>query len=126
MQQLSQAIISISIGAIFGAYLRFKIALRIDNALGNKSLATFLINMASTFSLGLFSALYPLISSSNPNFYLFFVVGFLGSLSTFSTLMIELLNHLRFNRLFEFFTLSIMSLFGGVLAAFLGFKLING
>ena len=126
MQQLLQAIISISIGAIFGAYLRFKIALRIDNVLGNKSLATFLINMASTFSLGLFSALYPLISTSNPNFYLFFVVGFLGSLSTFSTLMIELLNHLRFNRLFEFFTLSIMSLFGGVLAAFLGFKLING
>ena len=126
MPQLLQAIIFISIGAILGSYLRFKITLRIINALNNKSLATFLINITSTFCLGLFSSLYPLISSSNPNLYLLFVIGFLGSLSTFSTLMIELLNHLRFNRLFEFFILSTISLFGGVLAAFLGFKLING
>ena len=115
-------ILLVSIGAIFGANIRFIIYQKLKEINMNVYLIILLINTFSSFLLGLFVSILPEIIYLNlsSQFVLFFVIGFLGSLSTFSTFVYDLFDSaLKFNfpRVLKSFVLSIPL---GIIAIALG------
>jgi len=84
-------VIYILSGSTFGLILRllikYKLRRRKETAI-NKSL---IVNVLSSFFLGILIAL----NLTNKNLLLFFLVGFLGSLSTFSSFIYELFSLIR-------------------------------
>ena len=120
-------ILFVSIGAILGANIRFKIHHKLGNLNLDKGFLILIINTFSSFSLGLFLALIDQLSSFIYSYklVLFFSIGFLGSLSSFSTFVYDLFNlclQLKFSRVFKLF---IISSFLGVFAFAVGFLLGN-
>ena len=84
----------VALGAIPGAWLRLRLVNHFQPMLPGKHWGTFAVNVTACFFLGLVLALLercdPLTSLA-----LLIGVGFLGSLSTFSTFVVEVLNELR-------------------------------
>ena len=120
-------IILVSLGAILGANTRFKILnnLKIFNI--RKDFFILIINTFSSFCLGLFLTLIERFISSIYSYQLvlFFSIGFLGSLSTFSSFvydLFELCLQLKFSRALKLF---IISLSLGIIAFAFGFLLGN-
>ena len=85
-------ILIVSIGAVLGANLRFKIHNKLEKINLSKDFIILIINALASFSLGLFLSLVEQIRAFT-YFYqllLFFSIGFLGSLSTFSSFVYDL------------------------------------
>ena len=117
----------VSLGAILGANTRFEITNKLKKLDLNNDFFILIINTFSSFSLGLFLALIDQLSSFIYSYklVLFFSIGFLGSLSSFSTFVYDLFNlclQLKFSRVFKLF---IISSFLGVFAFAVGFLLGN-
>ena len=89
---LLQDIILIAIGAVFGVNSRFLIYQKLKEININGKFSIFLINIFSCFFLGFFISISSNIKSLNVSsqLALFFVIGFIGSLSTFSTFIYDL------------------------------------
>ena len=83
-------VLLVAIGAIPGAWLRFRLVNHFQPMVPRKHWATFGVNIGACFTLGLISALDHHCGPSQ-QLSLLLATGFLGSLSTFSTLMVELL-----------------------------------
>ncbi len=115
----------VSIGAGFGACLRFKCVNTFLKYSINSSLAILFLNLISTFALGfLFGIRSGLVENQFlSSIFLLIGVGFLGSLSTFSTFIFQLLQALLEKDFKDFFFLLLASLFGGILLAAGGYKL---
>ena len=115
----------VAIGAIPGACLRFMIANQMKKRSFRTYLPTCVVNLTATFALGL------LISCHSEGFstidksplILCFGVGFLGSLSTFSTFILELRDSLRVQDFKEFISVLILSIFGGLIVGTIGYGL---
>ncbi|MGV3489030.1 MAG: CrcB family protein [Tuberibacillus sp.] len=75
-------ILLVSIGAFFGAITRFLMSKLLNN--GRLPWGTILVNLAGSFLLGLLYA-----SGAGSKWLLLLGVGFMGSLTTFSTLKVE-------------------------------------
>ena len=108
-------VILITFGAAIGANTRFLIYKKFYRLKLSKNYITLLINTVSSFFLGL---LIPRVASIPCSYHLllFFSIGLLGSLSTFSAFIYELFDlfiQLKFYRLFK---LLIISLVSGLLA----------
>ena len=117
----------LSIGAILGSWTRMYCTNMFGLILSAKYWATFVVNITASFFLGLLIALQShsnlhFLNSSSP-LYIFICVGFLGSLSTFSTFISDLLNAFIDKHWRRFLSLSFCSLFGGLMAAFAGLAL---
>ena len=84
----------VGLGAIPGAWLRLKVVNHFQPMVPKKHWGTFLVNVVACFALGLVLALSETCASSS-GIALLMGVGFFGSLSTFSTFAVELLNELR-------------------------------
>jgi len=80
----------VAIGAVPGAWLRFRVVNHLEPMLPRKHWGTFTVNVIACFALGLVAAL---VSRCGPDqrLGLLLATGFLGSLSTFSTFSVELL-----------------------------------
>ena len=121
--------ILVSLGAVIGAYLRFYLTHKLRVFVPKPSTATLLVNLLATFSLGYFYGLndHSSIFYKSSNAYLLIGVGFLGSLSTFSTLILDILNSFYRNNTgwLKAIFLAFNSIFFGLLVAFLGFSLAN-
>ena len=120
-----QDFLLITIGAIFGANARFIIYKKLYKVNFDRNSITLVINTMSSFCLGFFLSTTSHISSLNYTYKLglFFSIGLLGSLSTFSTFiydLYELLIALKFARAFKLF---INSLILGILAFVFGILL---
>tara|TARA_Y100001968_G_scaffold269705_1_gene260610 strand:- start:99 stop:488 length:390 start_codon:yes stop_codon:yes gene_type:complete len=107
-------ILLISIGAVFGANTRFFIYKKLVKANLNKNYIILIINIFASFFLGVFISTLSRISSLSYSnqLGLFFSIGLLGSLSTFSTFiydLFELLIQLKFYRAFKLFIISLTS-----------------
>ena len=87
-----------------------------------KHWGTFLVNVIASFALGLVLALQESCSASR-GIALLIGVGFFGSLSTFSTFAVELLNELRAGNALAAAGLALISIVAGVLAAATGYGL---
>ena len=118
-------VISISIGAILGSTLRITL---IDffksNLLGRVS-GLFFVNMLSTFTLAYVLALQKLYGDFNHKelAFSFLVIGLISSLSSFSSLILEVLNSIRQKLWLKTIRSSISSIIGGLIFAFLGYQI---
>ena len=112
----------VGIGAIPGAWLRLKAVNHFEPMVPKKHWGTFAVNVIACFGLGLVSALVQ-NCSANPRLALLIGVGFFGSLSTFSTFAVELLNELRAGRPFVSLVLALASIAAGLCAAGAGYGL---
>ena len=120
-------VVLVGIGAIPGAWLRLRIVNHFEPMVPRKHLGTFAVNLVAAFALGLVLGL----QANNPcstsqaltGLTLLVAVGFFGSLSTFSTFAVELLNTLKQRNWRESLLLSVGSILGGLVAAGLGYGL---
>ena len=112
----------VGLGAIPGAWLRLKVVNHFEPMLPKKHWGTFLVNVIASFALGLVLALVERCSEST-GIALLMGVGFFGSLSTFSTFVVELLNELRAGHVLAAAALALISIVAGVLAAAAGYGL---
>jgi CrcB protein len=83
-------VLLVSIGAIPGAWLRFRLVNHFEPLVPRKHWATFGVNITACFALGLIAALAGRCGPDQ-QITLLLSTGFLGSLSTFSTFIAELL-----------------------------------
>ena len=117
----------VSLGAIIGANTRFEISNKLEKIKLRKDFPILIINTFASFSLGLFLSLMEHLISAPYSYQLmlFFSIGFLGSLSTFSSFvydLFELCLRLKFSRALKLFIIS-CSL--GIIAFAFGFLLGN-
>ena len=111
-----------ALGAIPGAWLRLKWVNHLQPMVPRKHWGTFAVNVIACFSLGLLLALLERCGTAT-GVALLIGVGFLGSLSTFSTFVVEVLNELRAGQGFLAMVLVLASLLMGLLAAGAGYGL---
>ena len=83
-------VLLVAIGAIPGAWLRFRLVNHFEPLVPRKHWATFGVNISACFALGLIAALAGRCGPHD-QIALLLATGFLGSLSTFSTFSVELL-----------------------------------
>ena len=108
----------LALGAILGSLLRFLIIYKWQQNYITGELRIILINSIASFLLGfIVSFEHRLQDSSYSPLIFFLTVGLLGSLSTFSTFILELIHILLSYRWRQFFRLSLTGLCGGFLAA---------
>ena len=109
-------------GAVPGAWVRLRVVNHLAPMVPRKHWATFSVNIVAAFALGLVLALHQKsgVAIGPSPFILLIGVGFFGSLSTFSTFAVELLNTLREHRWSEALVLAVGSILGGLLAAAAG------
>ena len=112
----------VGLGAIPGAWLRLKTVNHFEPMLPKKHWGTFAVNVIACFGLGLVVALHQSCNAKTA-LALLIGVGFFGSLSTFSTFAVELLNECRAGRPFVAVVLAMASIAAGLCAAAAGFAL---
>ena len=105
----------VALGAVPGAWLRFVLVNRLEPVLPHRHWGTLVVNLAACFGLGLLTALRA-HGQASAAFMLLLGTGFLGSLSTFSTLAAELDLCLQNGHQRQAFLLITGSLLGGLLA----------
>jgi len=109
----------VAIGAVPGAWLRFRVVNHLEPMLPRKHWGTYTVNVIACFALGLVAAL---ANHCGPHQRLGLLLGtgFLGGLSTFSTFSVELLQTLRSGLLRETALLAAGSVLLGVIAVLAG------
>jgi len=112
----------VALGAVPGAWLRLKWVNHLQPMVPQKHWGTFAVNVIACFSLGLVLALLERCGAAT-GVALLIGVGFLGSLSTFSTFVVEVLNELRAGQNLLALALVLASLLSGLLAAAAGYGL---
>ena len=110
----------VGVGAIPGAWLRLKMVNHFEPMVPKKHWGTFVVNVVACFGLGLVLA-RDQRCIANPSLALLIGVGFFGSLSTFSTFAVELLNELRAGQRFVAAVLALASIAAGLGAAGAGY-----
>jgi len=119
-----EKVILISIGAAFGALSRYFInEWAVQRWGGGFPFGTFIINVCGSLLIGLLLTVFFNKSLPDHGWRLFFVVGFLGSFTTFSSLMYDSVYFIHRGQALHGFINIIASVFSGVLAAGLGIYL---
>ena len=120
-------VLLITFGAVLGANTRFTISQKLEkiNLINNHIIL--LINTFSSFLLGLFLSFSSQIDSFTYSYQsgLFFSIGLLGSLSTFSTFIYDLYNLFIQLEFYKALRLFIISLTLGILSFAVGFFIMN-
>lgn len=109
----------VAVGAIPGAWLRFRLVNHFQPLIPRKHWATFAVNVIASFALGLLVALGQRCTG-NGSLMRLLATGFLGSLSTFSTFIVEVLQALQRGERREALVLGLGSVLAGLLALELG------
>jgi CrcB protein len=109
----------VAAGAVPGAWLRYDLVNRLEPMLPRRHWGTLMVNGLACFGLGLLVALQA-GGRLSPALPLLLATGFLGSLSTFSTWMVEVLLCLRQRQRRQGLGLLALSLAVGLVALMLG------
>ena len=124
---VARQVLLVGVGAIPGAWLRLRVVNHFEPVVPRKHWGTFAVNLIAAFGLGLVAGLgvsgncQP--PTANGPLMLLVATGFFGSLSTFSTFAVELLNTLRGRQWLEGVVLAFGSIIGGLLVAAAGYAL---
>lgn len=117
----------VGLGAVPGAWLRLRVVNHFEPVVPRKHWGTLAVNLIAAFGLGLVLGLNssaPVAPSPGSNGLMLLIgTGFFGSLSTFSTFAVELLNCLRAQQWLEASVLAVGSVLGGFLLAAAGYAL---
>ena len=111
----SEAVL-VAMGAVPGAWLRFRVVNHFEPMLPRKHWGTFGVNLSACLCLGLLVGLAQGCGPSASRLLLLLGTGFLGSFSTFSTFIAELFVVLRERRWAEAVLLGGGSVLGGLTA----------
>ncbi len=125
ISNFSRAVLIVSIASVIGSWLRFLVISYFERQGFSKHLGILYVNILSAFLLGLVVALRSRCEGEicMPSLYLALEVGFLGSVSTFSAFVleiIELISKSFWRKLIQFI---FYSLFGGLIASAVGYSL---
>ena len=120
-----QSFLLLSFGGIFGAWSRFWLLDYLARFCRRKYLSTFFVNFISTIILSFIFLSQDKLFDFNPSFLMFFVTGFLGSLSTFSTFIMEVFESFINNSWIEGIQIIAWSVLGTFSIGFIIFLLIK-
>lgn len=87
-----QSLLLVSLGAVLGAALRWGIGLWLNPLLSAFAFGTLIANLAGCFIIGILIAAFWQYPQFSPEWRLFLVTGFLGSLTTFSSFSAEVID----------------------------------
>ena len=117
-------ILLISLGGAFGAPLRYILNLSVNNIFKYSfPTGTLVVNILGSFAMGILA-----MSLKNYHYFnediikYFFMIGFLGSFTTFSSFSIEVVNMIESHNYFYAILYILLSLLLNVLAALAGFN----
>ncbi|TDQ56627.1 camphor resistance protein CrcB [Mesocricetibacter intestinalis] len=110
----------ISSGAVLGALLRWGLGLWLNPLFSWFSFGTLAANYLGCFIIGMLMALIWQFPQLDPQWRLFLITGFLGSLTTFSALSAEVTEFFFRQRWTEGFGVLFLHLCGGLLFTWFG------
>jgi len=110
------AALHVALGAVPGAWLRFRLVNHFEPMVPRKHWGTFGVNLIACLALGLIVSLGQECGEAVKRLLLLLGTGFLGSFSTFSTFIVELHTVLRQRHWREGLLLVTGSVLGGLLA----------
>ncbi len=120
---ISSTPILIIFGSILGSCLRFSVLSWFYEKLKSKNLGTLVVNILATFAFVFLTTL-----NFNPENYInlsasmtIFGIGFLGSFSTFSTFVLEIIEEFMQSNFSRALSMICFSVVGGLLSAYLGY-----
>lgn len=125
MNQASAALL-VAIGAVPGAWLRFRVINHLEPMLPRRHWGTWGVNVIAAFALGLVVGLEQSCGPAAQRLLLLIGTGFFGSFSTFSSFIAELHNELRRRHWAEASLLAGGSVLAGLVALELGLLLGRG
>ncbi len=89
------SIFAIALGAAIGANLRWVLGAALNAWFPHLPPGTLVANLLGAFLIGLAIAVFSALPELSSYWRLFFITGFLGALTTFSTFSAEIFNNLR-------------------------------
>jgi len=114
---------AVALGAVIGAWLRLALGLALNQLSPNLPLGTLAANVAGGLMIGAAVAWLGRHPELSPLWRLFFITGFLGALTTFSTFSAESLELLQRGQPAWALAHTAVHLLGSLAAAALGFRL---
>lgn len=115
-------LISIALGSILGAWLRWLIGLKLNPIFPAIPLGTVTVNFIGGFIIG-FAISYFSQSALSPNYKLFVITGFCGALTTFSTFSAEIIALLQQGKLSYAVAAIIIHVIGSLVFTLIGMSL---
>ncbi|NTW63762.1 MAG: fluoride efflux transporter CrcB [Chlorobiaceae bacterium] len=116
----SSAFFLVGIGGFLGSTARYGVSLLLSSVAGGLPLATFSVNIAGCFFIGLFSELAVSTTLVSPESRLFLVTGFCGGFTTFSSYIFENASLLKDGQLLYASVYLAGSVIGGFVALYSG------
>ncbi|MDO8958561.1 MAG: fluoride efflux transporter CrcB [Rhodocyclaceae bacterium] len=116
----STAFAAIGLGAVLGAWLRYGLGLWLNPVFATIPLGTLAANLAGGYLVGAAVAVFHFNVDISPEFKLFFITGFLGALTTFSTFSAEVVHLIQNARYGWAAGTASLHLFGSLLMTGLG------
>lgn len=114
------ASIAIAVGAMLGAWARWGLGLWLNPLFPTMPLGTLAANLIGGYLIGAAVAVFHINVELPPELRLFFVTGFLGALTTFSTFSAEVVALVRTAQYAWAFGAASLHLFGSLLMTALG------
>jgi CrcB protein len=120
-----KSIAAISIGASFGALLRWWLGKELNNLFPTIPPGTVVANIAGAYIIGVAIAFFSSLTALAPEWRLLIVTGFCGGLTTFSTFSAELVDLLQQGRPLAACAATAVHLGGSVVMTFAGIETIG-
>ena len=119
------AFLAIAVGAVLGAWLRYGLGLWLNPVFALLPLGTLAANLIGGYLVGVAVAVFHINAEMPAELKLFFITGFLGALTTFSTFSAEVVHLVQSARYGWALATASVHLFGSLLLTGLGIVTIH-